>query len=67
MKSHRHIQFIIEPYCRSFKLLYTKIWNFAFFVRRKVTDAYYLLFFLKGDRIEIMVLEDRESVHSNGI
>jgi len=29
-KSHPHIERIREPYCGSFKLLYAKMWSFAF-------------------------------------
>ena len=39
LKSEHQIQRIWEPFCRSFKLLYTKIWNSAFFARRNVIDA----------------------------
>ena len=38
-KSHHQIQRIREPYCRSFKLLSRKMWNFVFFARRQITDA----------------------------
>ena len=37
---------------------------FFFFARRKITDA--CIFFSRGNHIEIVVLEDRERVHSNG-
>ena len=38
-KSHHQIKRIRKPYCRSFKLLSTKMWNFVFFARRQITDA----------------------------
>ena len=67
------IQRIRGPYCRRFKLLSTKMWNFAFFARRQITDACLFVFFLfffvvvfpRGDRIDPVVLECREMAHSN--
>jgi len=45
-KSHHQIQRIREPYCGSFKLLSTKMWNFTFFARRQITDACLFVFLL---------------------
>ena len=49
-KSHHQIQRIREPYCWSFKLLSTKMWNFVFFARRQISGAclFVCLFFSQG-------------------
>ena len=55
------MQHIKELYCsRDFKLLSPKMKNFAFFARRKITDACLFVFFPGGDRIDPVVLECRE-------
>ena len=56
-----------EPHCRSFKLLYKNV-EFRYFCQK--TDAslfvrFIVVVFFRGDRIEIMVLEDRERAHWN--
>jgi len=33
-----------------------KIWNFVFFVKINIKDAYLLYFFPRGDHVETMVL-----------
>ena len=43
-KWHHQIQRIREPYCRGFKLLSTKMWNFVFFGRRQITGACLFVF-----------------------
>jgi len=63
-KWHRQIQHTKTPYCWSFEFLSTKLRNFVSFTRRKVTDAclFVVVFFLEGDFVDPMVLEDQERV-----
>ena len=58
-KSHHHIQHTVKPCCRGLKLLYTKMWNFVFSAKRKITN----MFFFQGNRIISVILEYQESVH----
>ena len=48
--SHHRIQRIREHYCKNFKLLSTKKWNFVFFARRQITGSclFVCLFFFQG-------------------
>ena len=47
-KAHHQIQRMREVYSRSFKLLFTKMWNFVFFATRQITGAclFVCLFFV---------------------
>ena len=69
-KPHHQIQRIREPYCTSFKLLSTKMWNFVFFARRQdigsVFICLFFCFFSRGDRIDPVVVESYDRAHSNG-
>ena len=63
---HHPIQGIREPYCRSFKLLSTKMWNFIFLARKEDHGCVFIYFFFpRGDRIDPVVLECGERAHSN--
>ena len=57
---------IREPYCRSFKLLSTKMWDFVFYARRQIMGECLFVFFPRGHRIDQVVLECRKWAHSNG-
>ena len=44
LKLHCQIQRIKEPYCKDFKLLSAKMWNFLIFPRRNMRVAYICFF-----------------------
>jgi len=68
-KSHPHIERIREPYCGSFKLLYAKMWSFAFLPEERSRICVFFcfrLFFSVRDCVDRIILECSERAHFNG-
>ena len=46
--THHQIQRIKEPYCRGFKLISAKMWNFVILLEERSRMRVYLFFFFHG-------------------
>ena len=52
LKSQHQIQCIIEPYCRGFTFPSLKVWNLAFFAKKRSRMRVCLLLFFQGNGIK---------------
>ena len=67
-ESYHEIKYIREPYCRGFKVLSTKLWNFVFLAEERwCSFVPFCFIFTRDDYIEPMALEiGRELVRMEG-